>query len=610
MTRFAPLLGLYTLCLILGMVMMYIDDTKNFWFASHMGRCIQFMSVVNLIYAPIVAMLLFGDLYNSRMCNALHAMPLRREEIFWTNVASGLVFSLVPTAVMALASLPLLAGTCVIDAWQIGLWWFLGTNLEFVCFFGIAVFSVFCVGNRFTMALVYAALNAGAYLIYWIIDTVYTPMLYGVVTPSALAGLLTPIANMMDKTFLEVEEYAPLLNLFETTGTPIEAEFWLHDTWGYLWGYAGAGVVLLLLALVLYRRRSLECAGDAMASKKLEPVFQVCFCICAAAFCYMFCQLFFGSNSQFMYLFLGFGLVVGWFAAKMLIERTIRVFRLKTWLGLLGMAAAVAASIGLTLLDPLNIEGWIPDPEKVQSATIYVDSSYGTVEVTGAENIADLCRLQEMALEDQLETSGPYPIIDGAVQEPAVLYTYEYEVRRELECRYATTYRVYYKMDSGRTITRNYYIWADGPRREIVQQYFSDWDVISQRWLDSDWTAPDLTRIRHITIAGEYTSQKYWTEDFVRELLAAAQADAEAGTLVQSGAFHDGHFFATRTDPYNGETYDEMTRGIDISIRSMEDNSRTIYFSAYLDSENLMAFLQKYDLLDQWEISEKSVYGG
>lgn len=58
-------------------------------------------------------MLLFGDLYNSRMCNALHAMPMRRETLFLTNVVSGLLFSMIPTAVMALLSVPLLNATIV-----------------------------------------------------------------------------------------------------------------------------------------------------------------------------------------------------------------------------------------------------------------------------------------------------------------------------------------------------------------------------------------------------------------------------------------------------------------------------------------------------------------
>ena len=88
LTRFAPVWVLYLLCLLLGMMMLYAGDGdgQGYWFADNMSEMIQLMAFVNLIYAPLVAALLFGDLYNSRMCNALHAMPLRRESWFLTNI--------------------------------------------------------------------------------------------------------------------------------------------------------------------------------------------------------------------------------------------------------------------------------------------------------------------------------------------------------------------------------------------------------------------------------------------------------------------------------------------------------------------------------------------
>ena len=145
LTRFAPVIGGYTLCLVLGMMMLYQDNRdmgRTFWFASRIAGNLQLMGLVNLLFAPLVAMLLFGDLYNSRMCNALHAMPVRRETLFLTNVVSGLLFSMIPTAVMALLSVPLLNATIVENAWQIALLWYVGTNLQFITFFGVAIFSV------------------------------------------------------------------------------------------------------------------------------------------------------------------------------------------------------------------------------------------------------------------------------------------------------------------------------------------------------------------------------------------------------------------------------------------------------------------------------------
>ena len=213
LTRFAPVMAVYTLCLILGMMMLYqINEEmgRTFWFASRIAGNLQLMGLVNLLFAPLVAMLLFGDLYNSRMCNALHAMPMRRETLFLTNVVSGLLFSMIPTAVMALLSVPLLNATIVENAWQIALLWYVGTNLQFITFFGVAIFSVFCTGNRFAMAVVYAVLNGGAFILYYIINTLYTPMLFGVVTPDRWVSLLTPVADMTSGAYVAVEDFHQL----------------------------------------------------------------------------------------------------------------------------------------------------------------------------------------------------------------------------------------------------------------------------------------------------------------------------------------------------------------------------------------------------------------
>ena len=139
--RFAPVWGVYTLCLVVGILILYGNGgtAKFFHFARNMAQLVEVMAVVNLLYAPIVAQLLFGDLYSSRMCNMLHAFPLRRESWFLTNVLSGLTFSLVPTAIMALISFPLLAGSIFEGAPVLSGWIFLASNLQFVCFFGMAV---------------------------------------------------------------------------------------------------------------------------------------------------------------------------------------------------------------------------------------------------------------------------------------------------------------------------------------------------------------------------------------------------------------------------------------------------------------------------------------
>ena len=117
-TRFAPVWGLYSAFLLM-LFMVAVDlGSEGVRTASNMAETLPFMVVVNCIYAFATAQLLWGDLYSSRMCNALHALPLRREGWFLTGTAAGLLFSLIPNGVFILAML-LLCG----PLWPVALRW-------------------------------------------------------------------------------------------------------------------------------------------------------------------------------------------------------------------------------------------------------------------------------------------------------------------------------------------------------------------------------------------------------------------------------------------------------------------------------------------------------
>ena len=100
-TRFAPVWALYSVFLLMLMVVMALDNS-SYYFASNIADSTTPFAIINFFYALVCTQLLFGDLCNSRMCNALHAMPLRREQWFFTNVLSGLDFSVIPNTAFAI----------------------------------------------------------------------------------------------------------------------------------------------------------------------------------------------------------------------------------------------------------------------------------------------------------------------------------------------------------------------------------------------------------------------------------------------------------------------------------------------------------------------------
>ena len=106
-TRFAPVWAIYALFLLGDFLTGARNDQKEILAAS-LADMMRTMSVVNLLYGGVCANMLFGDLFQSRMCNALHSMPMRREGWFLTHVVAGLLFSFVPNVVAAVFQMVLL----------------------------------------------------------------------------------------------------------------------------------------------------------------------------------------------------------------------------------------------------------------------------------------------------------------------------------------------------------------------------------------------------------------------------------------------------------------------------------------------------------------------
>ena len=70
--RFAPAWGLYSLGLLMFLVSQAEVVDLPPYFASAIAYSVpNAMGAVNFFYALISAQLVFGDLYNTRMCNAL-----------------------------------------------------------------------------------------------------------------------------------------------------------------------------------------------------------------------------------------------------------------------------------------------------------------------------------------------------------------------------------------------------------------------------------------------------------------------------------------------------------------------------------------------------------
>ena len=355
LTRFAPTWVLYTVYLFM-MLAVCMDAPYAYRQAENLVTTLSAMAVLNMGYGFLNGQLLFGDLFSSKHCNALHAMPLRRECWFVTHTVSGLLFSFGPNLVMSLVAALILKG-----GWLAAALWLIAVSLQYLFFFGLSALSALCVGNRFAMVLVYGIINFLAMIVYWFYFSIYEPLLYGVSNDINMFNRYCPVWMMSTNGYDMVNVVGKNVNLNFR-------DFSLGEGWGYLAICAAIGVGLLGLAMMLYRRRKLESAGDFMAVRPLEPVFLGLYTLSMAAFFQMFADLF----SQDEYVFLGLGIIIGFFTGRMLLKRTIRVFQPKAILACVLVGVVFAGSMVLTKIDILGVTRYVPRAEQVEA--VYLDS--------------------------------------------------------------------------------------------------------------------------------------------------------------------------------------------------------------------------------------------
>lgn len=531
-TRFAPLWALYTVGLLLVLLS---GGRAPGAYGKFLGDSIAAFGVVNLLYAALAAQLLFGDLFQARLCNALHAMPMRRETRFFTHTLAGLSFSVLPNLLAALISLAFLG-----EFWFLSPMWLLGVTLSYLTFFGIAAFCVMCTGSRFAMITVYTILNFGAWVAYWFAETIYLPMMWGVRLDEMLFTRFSPAVCIATQQFVRFNsyrlDYYYLNRVYEFLG--------YGDGWLYLSIVTVLGLAFLGLALVLYRRRALETAGDFMSVRWLRPVFLLTYTLSAGAFLAMFGSVF---NDVYL-IFLIIGIICGFFTGYMLLDRTIRVFRKGRILQLVILLAAIALSVLAVKIDLFGIVRWVPEADRVES--IQVENGGDLLLITDPEEMDIVLSAHRSFVDGNDQASGQYVNI-----------------------------RLCYTLKSGRTVRRHYAVLSTDPNLVAMKKkIFSTPEAVFN--LTGSWEdfKEGVYSISYEDKYGKVT--EFRAKEQLDHLLEALYADCEAGTLAQGWAFHS----------------DAATRTVEqLVIRSDPEvsgsSSKTLYITIYGDAKNVKAVL-------------------
>lgn len=564
-TRFAPAWVLYTIALLLVVCSSVFNDTTELRRVNELADLIAVGGIIAFLYAPLNAQLLFGDLCNPRLCNAMHAMPLRRECWFSCHIVAGLLFALIPNLLVGLLCLCLPLGA----GWFLPLLWILATFVQYLFFFGLAVLCMMLVGNRFAQILLYGITNFFSPILYWLASSLYEPLLHGICISDEPFYNWTPLLRMTSMDLVDVVQHKTK-DEFGDTFYVLDAVT-LTTEWRYMALFALLGMVLIGLALVCYRRRKLECAGDFVAFRFMEPIFLILYTVCAGAFLHLFSHTFGMSGNHADYVFLAIGILAGFFTGLMMLRRTTRVFHVKTIVQFALLAAVCVLSLIATWLDPLRITYYVPDPSEVQSVTLSRSTSLDgwtdcKVTLTDEAAIADLLSIHRDCLNG------------GAAD------TYEDDTYPNIPIR------LEYHLSDGRTLNRFYSIDTDCAAGQLVEHYFSTLACVLG--ITEEEIPQYAAMIEEIAFPmgydGNYVERSSQEIDIEQMLRAIAQDCAE-GHMAQPSEFH---FTQTEADTYENSQLTYIEFG-----PKYPSGQDYVYLRVYAGATHTIAWLEENNLM-------------
>ena len=460
---------LWVIYLILGLlVLMTTMGDMYFIVARAAANSLNWLSVVTMIYALITAQLLFGELFQSKMCNAIHALPVRREGLFFSHFAAGMIMNLGPNLVIALF------GMLSLDRlWFVALLWWLALSLQYLIFFGMAVFCMHCAGNRFAGVALYALVNFVSMVAMWFFDLIYLPMLYGIELTEKLQNifhLFSPVVKLAGSgEWLVIEHSATCKAVHHSSYDMIYTCSYYFKEFGDIWGYAiiaaVVGIGFAVAAFFIYRKRHMESAGDFVSFKPMGTVFTLMASATLGLLLYELVDI------------PGFivGALIGFFVCRMLLERTIKVFNKKSWLYLTGLCLFMGLTLVLTAFDVTGITHRIPEVQDVENVTI-ADSHLSSwrLEELSAEKDDDRIVLTGADPNFQYGRDGMMTLrsenqIEDIREIHRLLIEEGHAVKNGAKDVYTVT--IHYKLKNGTTLTRYYCTAQDSEATKRLQEY-------------------------------------------------------------------------------------------------------------------------------------------
>lgn len=543
------------------------------------------MPFINLVYAALLTQLLLGDLYSPRLSHGLRSLPITPGGWFGTQVILGIV-SVLPGILISGIIL-----ATMLTAYRIYILVFLGyAFLSFLFFYGAALLCAVCAGNRLGMLLLYCVVNFIGLFYGWTVIRVFCPLIYGIYLRN-FSVIFVPVVQMYDQRPFGYT-YQP--NLAVSAGVNDEtfrasyfssANLQSVQLTGGVWvilGFAALGCVLIAIAMVLLRRRKAENVGDLLAFKQLNAVMLVICSICTGLLLHMIAWNY-DWDLQLPTLFLG--LVLGYYAALMLIKRQTNVFNRKTLLPLVGIMGITLALLTATGLDLFGIASRVPQAEQVEKVRIsQMSGPEYPISSSQPEDIAMALQIQQECLDAHRQTEERRPLLER-------IFGSEEQSPLDESTGGSQLITLSFTLKNGRQFERMYYVNRSFPSIQPLKARWSSPEYLFDvELLDENYQFDRALLKKKLEAATAQCScnagELYYTpvthqlgEQEIDQVLDAILLDCQEGTMAQGTLFHQDY------------SYD----AINFYFPSYDGNGNrytsTDIIHVYPDSEHTMQFL-------------------
>lgn len=401
--RFWPLwtayFAVWFMCLPLPLLVARLQGVKESAVTvvtAAMKTSVDASVVSGFLMGILAAMAVFGFLYNSRSCGMIASTPVRREAVFCSAYLAGALPVLAANLFIAVLNWLFtlrsgIEGACIFKMNAI---LFAVNSMEFLIFFSIAAFIAMLTANIVALPALYLIFNFVFLGMEYVVRMLYGMFVFGY--------------NELPDCILEF--MSPLIYLFTRIGLSATKTAVTLTNWSALLGYIIAAVVFSVTALLLYRKRRMESAGDVIAVKSLRHVFKFCVTACSALcfgllFFVIISTLFTSLSMSMLVLSAGLiiGAFIGYFASEMLLKKSFHVFK-GNWKGFVITAVLCIVFAFVCVTDLFDLSSQLPDIDDIEM--IVCNREAGGYDVTERSDIEAILDVNKAIIDDRDKYEG------------------------------------------------------------------------------------------------------------------------------------------------------------------------------------------------------------